>query len=678
MGKALFIAEKPSVAQEFAKALKYNTVRRDGYVESDEAVVTWCVGHLVTMSYPECYDPALKRWSLDTLPFIPAEWKYEVIEGVKKQFDIVSGLLNRPDVDTIYVCTDSGREGEYIYRLVEQQAHVEGKKRRRVWIDSQTEEEILRGIREAKDLSEYDSLADAAYLRAKEDYLMGINFSRVLTLKYGNTISNYLKLQKGTVIAVGRVMTCVQGMIVKREREIRQFVETPFYRVLAKCSLGGSVFEAEWRAAEGSKYFASPKLYKENGFNKEEDARALIEQITEVKMPDTSRNLSVAPPADLVITGLEKKKENKSAPLLFNLAELQNECSRLFKISPDETLRITQELYEKKLVTYPRTDARVLSTAVAKEIYKNINGLRGYEPAAGYAAEILSGGSYKTIAKTKYTNDKQITDHYAIIPTGQTGAVRGLSAIALKVYDTIVKRFLAIFYPPAVYQKVAIIMKKDTESLFSSFKVLISEGYLKVAGIPASQGRGNKNNDDETEDVKCDAAMLELLQKLKKGDIIQAGEFFVKEGKTSPPKRYNSGSLILAMENAGQLIEDEELRAQIKGSGIGTSATRAEILKKLIDKGYIRLNGKTQIITPTLLGEMIYDVVAASIKYLLDPTLTASWEKGLTGVADSSISSREYLDKLEGYVTRRTLAVKQVNNQYMLRPYFDYAASFYK
>mgnify|MGYP000471261147 FL=1 len=678
MGKALFIAEKPSVAQEFAKALKYNTVRRDGYVESDEAVVTWCVGHLVTMSYPECYDPALKRWSLDTLPFIPAEWKYEVIEGVKKQFDIVSGLLNRPDVDTIYVCTDSGREGEYIYRLVEQQAHVEGKKRRRVWIDSQTEEEILRGIREAKDLSEYDSLADAAYLRAKEDYLMGINFSRVLTLKYGNTISNYLKLQKGTVIAVGRVMTCVQGMIVKREREIRQFVETPFYRVLAKCSLGGSVFEAEWRAVEGSKYLASPKLYKENGFNKEEDARALIEQITEVKMPDTSRNLSVVPPADLVITGLEKKKENKSAPLLFNLAELQNECSRLFKISPDETLRITQELYEKKLVTYPRTDARVLSTAVAKEIYKNINGLRGYEPAAGYAAEILSGGSYKTIAKTKYTNDKQITDHYAIIPTGQTGAVRGLSAMALKVYDTIVKRFLAIFYPPAVYQKVAIIMKKDTESLFSSFKVLISEGYLKVAGIPASQSRGNKNNDDETEDVKCDAAMLELLQKLKKGDIIQAGEFFVKEGKTSPPKRYNSGSLILAMENAGQLIEDEELRAQIKGSGIGTSATRAEILKKLIDKGYIRLNGKTQIITPTLLGEMIYDVVAASIKYLLDPTLTASWEKGLTGVADSSISSREYLDKLEGYVTRRTLAVKQVNNQYMLRPYFDYAASFYK
>lgn len=678
MGKSLFIAEKPSVAQEFAKALKYNTMRRDGYVESEEAVVTWCVGHLVTMSYPECYDTALKRWSLDTLPFIPTEWKYEVIEGVKKQFDIVSGLLNRPDIDTIYVCTDSGREGEYIYRLVEQEAHVEGKNRRRVWIDSQTEEEILRGIREAKDLSEYDSLADAAYLRAKEDYLMGINFSRVLTLKYGNTISNYLKLQKNTVIAVGRVMTCVQGMIVRREREIRQFVETPFYRVLAKCSLGNSSFEAEWRAVEGSKYFASPKLYKENGFNKEEDAKALIELMSGMKMPDNARNLSLIPPSEAVITGLEKKKENKSAPLLFNLAELQNECSRLFKISPDETLKITQELYEKKLVTYPRTDARVLSTAVAKEIHKNIGGLKNYEPAAGFAAEILSNDSYKSIAKTKYTNDKQITDHYAIIPTGQTGAVRGLSAMAAKVYDTIVKRFLAIFYPPAVYQKVAIVMKKDTESLFSSFKVLISEGYYKVAGVPASQNKTGKANDDETEDVKCDAAMLELLQKLKKGDIVPVNEFFVKEGKTSAPKRYNSGSIILAMENAGQIIEDEELRAQIKGSGIGTSATRAEILKKLIDKGYIKLNNKTQIITPTLLGEMIYDVVAASIKYLLDPTLTASWEKGLTGVADASISCQEYLDKLEGFVARRTLAVKQVSNQYMLRPYFDSAAAFYK
>lgn len=677
MGKSLFIAEKPSVAQEFAKALKYNTVRRDGYVESDEAVVTWCVGHLVTMSYPEEYDPALKRWSLDTLPFIPKDWKYEVIEGVKKQFNVVSGLLNRPDIDTIYVCTDSGREGEYIYRLVEQEAHVEGKNRRRVWIDSQTEEEILRGIREAKDLSEYDALADAAYLRAKEDYLMGINFSRVLTLKYGNIISNYLKQSRNTVIAVGRVMTCVQGMIVKREREIRQFVETPFYRVLAKCSLAGSGFEAEWRAAEGSVYYASPKLYKENGFNKEEDAKALIELMSGQKLSDGTRQLVMPEPVSGVITGIEKKKENKSAPLLFNLAELQNECSRLFKISPDETLRITQELYEKKLVTYPRTDARVLSTAVAKEIHKNIGGLRNFQPAAGFAAEILESGSCKGIAKTKYTNDKQITDHYAIIPTGQTGAVKGLSVMAAKVYEAIVKRFLAIFYPPAVYQKVALVIKKDTESLFSSFKVLVSEGYLKVAGTGAASGKASKN-DDETEDVKCDAGMLEMLQKLKKGDIIPISEFFVKEGKTSPPKRYNSGSIILAMENAGQLIEDEELRAQIKGSGIGTSATRAEILKKLIDKGYIKLNNKTQIITPTLLGEMIYDVVAASIKYLLDPTLTASWEKGLTGVADATISCDEYLEKLEGFVTRRTLAVKQVNNQYMLWPYFDYAAAYYK
>ena len=676
MGKSLFIAEKPSVAQEFAKALKYNTVRRDGYVESDEAVVTWCVGHLVTMSYPESYDSVLKRWNLDTLPFIPKEWKYEVIEGTRKQFDIVSGLLNRQDIDTIYVCTDSGREGEYIYRLVEQEAHVSGKTRKRVWIDSQTEEEILRGIREAKDLSEYDSLSDAAYLRAKEDYLMGINFSRVLTLKYGGTISSYLKLNKNTVIAVGRVMTCVQGMIVKREREIRQFVETPFYRVLAKCNIGENGFEAEWRAVEGSKYFASPKLYKENGFNKEEDARELIELLAGSRPCEGTDRIQPEPPVESLLDTIEKRKENRNAPLLFNLAELQNECSKLFKISPDETLRITQELYEKKLVTYPRTDARVLSSAVAKEIHKNLGGLKNYQPAAEYAQEILASGSYKNIGKSRYTNDKQITDHYAIIPTGQTGAVGGLSPMARNVYNTIVKRFLAVFYPPAVYQKVSLVLKREGEKLFSSFKVLVSEGYLKVAGnsTPAKKAP----NDDETEDVKCDAAMLDRLNKLKKGAIIPISEIFVKEGKTSPPKRYNSGSIILAMENAGQLIEDEELRAQIKGSGIGTSATRAEILKKLIDKGYIKLNNKTQIITPTLLGEMIYDVVSASIKYLLDPTLTASWEKGLTGVADGSISNQEYLDKLEGFVSRRTEAVKGVNNQYLLRPYFDSAAAYYK
>lgn len=676
MGKSLFIAEKPSVAQEFAKALKYNTSRRDGYLESDEAVVTWCVGHLVTMSYPEVYDPALKRWSLSTLPFIPKQWKYQVIEGVKKQFDIVCGLLNRPDIDTIYVCTDSGREGEYIYRLVEQEAHVTGKQRKRVWIDSQTEEEILRGIREAKDLSAYDSLSDAAYLRAKEDYLMGINFSRVLTLKYGNTISGYLKSPKNTVIAVGRVMTCVQGMIVKREREIRQFVETPFYRVLGKCALGDSEFEAEWRAAEGSKYFNSPKLYKENGFNKEEDARALITYLSDPVLPADSR-----------IETIEKKRENRNAPLLYNLAELQNECSRLFKISPDETLRITQELYEKKLVTYPRTDARVLSTAVAKEIHKNIGGLKNYQPLSGFAAEVLSGGSYKNIGNSRYTNDKQITDHYAIIPTGQTKAVGGLSPMARNVYDTIARRFLAIFFPPAVYQKVSLCMKVKEERLYASFKVLLEEGYLKVSGAgsgksnspeknPKEEGKGG-GSESETEDVKCDGDMLMRLKSLKKGDIIPVKEFFVKEGKTTPPKRYNSGSLILAMENAGQLIEDEELRAQIKGCGIGTSATRAEILKKLIDKGYIKLNSKTQIITPTLLGEMIYDVVAVSIRYLLDPTLTASWEKGLTGVAEGTISNEEYLEKLEGFVTRRTVGVLNVNNQYALKPYFDNAAAYY-
>ena len=665
MGKSLFIAEKPSVAQEFAKALKYNTVRKDGYMEADEAVVTWCVGHLVTMSYPEAYDVGLKRWTLDTLPFIPKEWKYEVIEGVKKQFNTVSHLLNRSDIETIYVCTDSGREGEYIYRLVEQEAHVEGKKRKRVWIDSQTEEEILRGIKEAKDLSEYDCLSDAAYLRAKEDYLMGINFSRVLTLKYGNTISSYLKLQKSTAIAVGRVMTCVQGMVVKREREIRQFVETPFYRVLAKCNVAGSEFEAEWKAIEGTKYFNSPKLYKENGFNKKEDALELIAFLSENDLP-----------ADSKIDSIEKKQEKKNAPFLFNLAELQNECSRLFKISPDDTLRITQELYEKKLVTYPRTDARVLSSAVAKEIHKNISGLEKYQPTASFATWILKDGGYKKIGNTKYTNDKQITDHYAIIPTGQTGAIAGLSELARNVYDTIVRRFLAIFCPPAVYQKISLKLNLKNEFLFASFKVLKEEGYLKLYKNQKKNDKPSK--EDETEDVKCDENQLKILMQLKKGDAVTIADLFVKEGKTSPPKRYNSGSIILAMENAGQLIEDDELRSQIKGSGIGTSATRAEILKKLIDKDYIKLNNKTQIITPTLLGEMIFDVVAVSIKHLLDPTLTASWEKGLTGVAEGSISNKEYLEKLEGFIVRRTSAVIGINNQSLLRTYFDNAALYYK
>ena len=672
MGKSLYIAEKPSVAQEFARALKINGQRRDGYLESEDSVVTWCVGHLVTMSYPEKYDIRYKRWSFDTLPFLPREFKYEVIPGVQKQFEIVKGLLNRPDVETIYVCTDSGREGEYIYRLVAQEAGVKGKNQKRVWIDSQTEEEILRGIREAKDLSAYDNLSASAYLRAKEDYLMGINFSRVLTLRYGNVVSGYLNT-KYQAISVGRVMTCVLGMVVRREREIRTFVKTPFYRVMASIALEGEHFEGEWRAVEGSHYFQSPYLYKENGFRKREHAQELIDR------------LSGQPPLTCRVEKIERKKENKNPPLLFNLAELQNVCSKLFKISPDETLRIVQELYEKKLVTYPRTDARVLSTAVAKEIYKNISGLKSYEPAGEAAAEALELGAWKNIAKTRYVNDKQITDHYAIIPTGQgLGALRSVSQTAQRVYETIVRRFLCIFYPPAVYQKVSLAVKMQEESFFSSFKVLLEEGYLKIAANsfarknasqPAS-GEGEKGTQEE--EVACDANLLAALQKLKKGDILSVDGFTIREGETSPPKRYNSGSMILAMENAGQLIEDEELRAQIKGSGIGTSATRAEILKKLFTIKYLSLNKKTQVITPTLLGEMIFDVVNCSIRQLLNPELTASWEKGLTYVAEGSITSQEYMDKLEHFVRVRTNQVAASNFQYSLRQFFDAAAQFYK
>ncbi len=677
MGKSVYIAEKPSVAQEFAKALKLKTKRGDGYLESDEAIVTWCVGHLVTMSYPEAYDPALKKWSLQTLPFIPDDFKYEVIPSVEKQFRIVSGILNRKDVDTIYVCTDSGREGEYIYRLVEQEAHVTGKKRKRVWIDSQTEEEILRGIREAKDLSEYDNLSDSAYLRAKEDYLMGINFSRLLTLKYGNSISNYLKT-KYSVISVGRVMTCVLGMVVRREREIREFVKTPFYRVISTVDASGHTFEGEWRAVKGSRYVEvkpaarddsgqtdgkpaeesliySRDLYKENGFKEKAKAEELIAYLSEEQ------------PFSCVVESIEKKKEKKNPPLLYNLAELQNDCSKRFKISPDETLRIVQELYEKKLVTYPRTDARVLSTAVAKEITRNLNGLSKYEMAAPYLQDILSFGSYKNLAKTRYVNDKQITDHYAIIPTGQgLPALKSVSATAHKVYDLIVRRFLSIFYPAAVYQKVSIVSKMRGESFFSSFKVLAEEGYLKVAGVPQSK------------DQAPDTDLFDVIRTLKKGAVLLVRSLDIKEGETSPPKRYNSGSIILAMENAGQLIEDEELRAQIKGSGIGTSATRAEILKKLIHIKYLGLNKKTQIITPTLQGEMVYDVVDNSIRSLLNPELTASWEKGLTYVAEGSITSDEYMKKLDDFITRRTVGVKGLNNQYQLRACYDKAAGFYK
>ncbi|RGF67577.1 type IA DNA topoisomerase [Ruminococcus sp. AM29-19LB] len=696
MGKSVYIAEKPSVAQEFAKALKLNTKRRDGYLESDEAIVTWCVGHLVTMSYPEEYDPALKRWNLQTLPFIPEEFKYEVIPSVAKQFQIVSGILNREDVDTIYVCTDSGREGEYIYRLVEQEAHVEGKKRRRVWIDSQTEEEILRGIREAKDLSEYDNLSASAYLRAKEDYLMGINFSRLLTLKYGNSISNFLHTQY-SVVSVGRVMTCVLGMVVRREREIRDFIKTPFYRVLSTIDAQGHTFEGEWRAVKGSRYFESYDLYKENGFKERKKAEELIQylQTPDDKSVNVAAGMQEQSGLNCRIESIEKKKEKKNPPLLYNLAELQNDCSKRFKISPDETLRIVQELYEKKLVTYPRTDARVLSTAVAKEITRNLNGLSKYSMAAPYMQDILNFGSYKTLAKTRYVNDKQITDHYAIIPTGQgLNALSTVSSTAKGVYDLIVRRFLSIFYPPAVYQKVAIVTKIKEESFFSSFKVLAEEGYLKVAGMPkrktaktAAKDGGNASNtvDDTNEengsdsaDQSLDTGLFEVIKSLKKGAVLPVRALDIKEGETSPPKRYNSGSMILAMENAGQLIEDEELRAQIKGSGIGTSATRAEILKKLVNIKYLALNKKTQVITPTLQGEMIYDVVDHSIRSLLNPELTASWEKGLNYVAEGSITSDEYMRKLDHFITSRTVGVKGLNNQYQLRACYEKAAGFYK
>ena len=663
--KRLFISEKPSVAQEFAKALKMNGERKDGYLESSDAIVTWCVGHLVTMSYPEAYDPALKNWSFDTIPFLPDEFLYEVIPSVKKQFQVVKKLLNRSDVSTIYVCTDSGREGEYIYRLVDRMAEVpEAKDKRRVWIDSQTEEEILRGIREAKPLSDYDALSDAAYLRAKEDYLMGINFSRALTLKYGYQVRNYLNGTQKGAISVGRVMTCVLGMVVRREREIRSFVKTPFYRVIAGLGSKGRVFPGEWRAVEGSRYLNSPLLYKENGFKKKEDALELIASLQQVQ------------PVEAVIEKLENKTEKKNAPLLFNLAELQNVCSRLFKISPDETLKITQSLYEKKLVTYPRTDARVLSTAVAKEIHKNIAGLRNYPVVRPFVDDILEKKSYAGIAKTRYVNDKQITDHYAIIPTGQGfQELSSLPPASAKVYELIVRRFLCIFLPAAEYRKVSLTasmpdVRGGKEYFFSTSKVLTEEGYLKAASLSFLP-------DEEDEDT-LDKEFLSVVSGLTVGMHLPVTELSVKEGETVPPKRYNSGSMILAMENAGQLIDDEELRAQIKGSGIGTSATRAEILSKLVKIGYIHLNKKTQIITPELLGEMVYDVVDSSVRSILNPELTASWEKGLTYVAEGKITTEEYMGKLSNFVSKSVDMVKRADNQSRLNTLFDQAAVHYR
>ena len=653
--KNLYIAEKPSVARQFADVLGVKGNAGNGYLESDTAVVTWCVGHLVTMSYPEVYDPNLKKWSLSTIPFIPTEYKYEVLPDTKKQFNIVAGLLTRDDIGCIYVATDSGREGEYIYRLVDSMAHVTGKEKRRVWIDSQTEEEILRGIREAKPLSEYDSLSDAAYLRAQEDYLMGINFSRALSLKFSNVVQRYLGMNR-CVIAVGRVMTCVLGIIVKREREIREFVKTPFYRLVANVGEEGQTFDAEWKAVKGTKYFESPLLYKENGFKERPAAEQLLAELK-------------AGEPEAVVEAVERKKEKKQPPMLYNLAELQNDCSSLFKISPSDTLKIVQELYEKKLVTYPRTDARVLSTAVAKEIGRNISGLKNFQPVAEFAQGVMDSGTYKGIAKTKYVNDKQITDHYAIIPTGQGfGALRSLAPTALKVYEIICRRFLSIFYPAAEYQKVAMTLSKNGEKLFANFKYLINDGYLKVAANSFSKKK---------DDVKYSPEFIARLAKIKKGDKLSVQGIDIKEGETSPPKRYNSGSLILTMENAGQFIEDEALREQIKGAGIGTSATRDGIITKLEKNKYISLNKKTQIVTPTFLGEIIYDIVYYSINGLLRADLTASWEKGLEGVAEGQISKQEYTDKMTTFVTKYTNLVKQIQNQNGITGVFDKTKVFY-
>ncbi len=685
MDKYLFIAEKPSVAKEFAKVLGVQGSQGKGYLESGKYVVTWCVGHLVTMSYPDVYDPALKKWSLNTLPFLPENFLYELIPDVKKQFNIVKDLLNREDITRIYVCTDSGREGEYIYRLVDQMAKVpESKDKRRVWIDSQTEEEIQRGIREAKPLSEYDNLSSSAYLRAKEDYLMGINFSRVLSLKYGQTVMNYLKNGKWISISVGRVMTCVLGMVVRREREIRSFVKTPFYRVIGHFTYDGQELDGEWRAVEGSEYFKSPLLYKENGFKKREDAEKLCLSLGTAAPDSDNKDIFPYTGETAVIEKAERKKEKKNPPLLFNLAELQNTCSKLFKTSPDETLKIVQELYEKKLVTYPRTDARVLSTAVAKEIHKNIKGLVNYNITSPYAQHILQSESYKGITRTRYVNDKQITDHYAIIPTGQgLGALRSLDTRSSRVYEVIVRRFLCIFYPPAEYMKTSLVIRHGKELFFANFKVLVKQGYLELATASFSKNKDNtdnKNNDngENQEQETFDENLINMVKQLKKGMELGFGSTEIKEGETSPPKRYNSGSIILAMENAGQLIEDEELRAQIKGSGIGTSATRAEILSKLVKIQYLKLNKKTQIITPELIGEMVYDVVNASIRSLLNPELTASWELGLALVADGSITEEEYMKKLDDFIIRRVEGVKNINNSYALRQYFDAAAAYYK
>lgn len=654
MGKSVIIAEKPSVAKEFAKVLNINGKNNNGFIESQDYIVTWCVGHLVTMSYPEKYDEKLKNWSLSTLPFIPKEYKYEVIDSVSKQFDIIKNILNREDVDKIYVCTDSGREGEYIYRLVDEMAGKPNKEKRRVWIDSQTEEAILNGIKDAKELSEYDSLSDAAYLRAKEDYLIGINFSRLLSLGYGRELANKLNEQKA-VISIGRVMTCVLGMIVNREREIRNFKKQNFYKIQGKFGESDeNSFVGEWKSNNKSKVFESPLLYSENGFKKEKDATSFITYINSLGNK-------------AVVEEISKKNSKEKAPLLFNLAEIQNECSKRFKISPDETLQNIQNLYEKKLVTYPRTDARVLSSAVAKVISKNLNGLfkSNIDDSIKLSLDKMIKEKYSiNLEKTKYVDDSKITDHYAIIPTGQGFEnYEKLNELEKNIYHLIVKRFIAIFYPPAEYSKIAITLNIGNELFYANGKVCTKQGYLEV-----SKNDNIKDKQDNTEDKENSTEKLnnvDILTRLRKGQNIELLSLGIKEGETTPPKRYSSGSIILAMENAGKLIEDENLREQIKGSGIGTSATRAEIIKKLERIMYIESNKMTQILTPTKRGEAVYDIVCKTMPDLLNPELTASWEKGLTMVAQKEIASDEFMNKLESYVRNKVVKYKKARNEYL-------------
>ena len=642
MAKSLIITEKPSVAQEFARILGVSG-RNDGYIENSDYVITWCVGHLVEMVYPEVYDEKYKKWKLEDLPFLPKEYKYDVIPAVSKQYDVVHKMLHREDIDTVYWAGDAGKEGQTIEENIRMYGGVrEGMKELRVWIDSQTEEEIKRGIREAKPMSDYANLGKSGIMRTIEDYAMGINFSRAMSVKYGNLLNDAAGTRNYTAIAVGRVMTCVLGMVVIREREIRNFVETPFYRVVG--SFTDANIEAEWKAVEGCKYFESPLLYKENGFKKQESAENLIQELSG---------------KTAVVESIERGTSRKKAPLLFNLAELQAECSKRFKISPDETLQVAQDLYEKKLTTYPRTDARVLSTAVAKEIGKNISRLKGYEPVQGYVERIMKEGLHYNIAKTQYTDDSKITDHYAIIPTGQLTELRSLNELQRSVYDLIVRRFLSIFYPAAEYQTVKLVVAVGEEKLFAGAKALKAPGFLEIAGRKQEEEKEGSNKEDNEETDS--PGLLELADQLTKGQELPVNGYSLKEGSTKPPKRYTSGSMVLAMENAGQLIEDEELRAQIKGSGIGTSATRAEIIKKLVRIGYLHLNKKSQILSPEVLGEMVYEVVNMTVPALLNPKMTASWEKGLDGITRGTVIMEDYREKLEDFIRKETLNMVERN-----------------